>query len=767
MGKLGVLFIASIITLLLGACGNSQVSEDVAEPQQADVGNINYEIIPNWEWFEAYTYRRRRVDLPAMDQLQTTLLYGNVAYFCFINVDSTKSQIVVAGITSSGDEISRTEIPLYSEYTQVVGFGFVNGGNLAILAIEFDGVNGEVLSVFYAEHDTEGGELTRHDFSNVFSQISGDFEIMQAIFINDGKIAVSVLKGFGAEIYLFGADGEHHSSLQLNGRAWGSDMVKLGDSHIFAVDEFPNATLREVDFAQGEWGESLPLVSRSNYDLFPAGSSSSFDFLATDGVRVYGYTIETQMQTALFNLAEVGLRNVMNAYESADGSLLILSGNWENDFLTPELYVLLPISRDAPDERTIITVGAVAQPYWFPRMIADFNNKSDAYRVELIEFRETSDWSQIDRALMRLQVELMTGRGPDIVILPSGWMMNHSYLLDLYPLIDLDDDLSRADFLPNMLAALEGEDGTLPMVTDYFTIRTVIGLPEAAERIDIWTPEEMLRVVHQTHETHYPFRPGQDSEWFIRAMLTYSGTDFIDWYTMQANLDNAAFVEVLETAKLINDVRSDAGWTDPLVLMSRGEQLLDLNIFFGWGAYRTYLTVLDDFNVLGLPTVDGGKNVLVPNLQMGISVVSENADGAWEFLRNFLLPEAVATVAKDGMLPFRIDTFNDILTDISTPRMEADENGAMVEVPQSELWFNSGVAGVFDIVGVYAITQEQAENFKSIVENAVPMRGQVIYQGLWDLIGADIERFFMGSATAEDTARVIQSRVSIYLAERG
>jgi hypothetical protein len=320
-----------------------------------------------------------------------------------------------------------------------------------------------------------------------------------------------------------------------------------------------------------------------------------------------------------------------------------------------------------------------------------------------------------------------------------------------------------------MLAALESPDNTLRTIAEYFTLRTIIGIPEATAHIDSWTPQGLLRFVRQTYTTHYPFHPLMDAEIFLRMILTYSGAEFIDWYTMESNLDSEAFIYVLETARILNGVnyRGSGTWPpSPDELMTRGEQLLSMQGFFGWGAFRHHLNFPGEFEVLGMPTVGGGENVLVPFMHIGINAASENIDGAWLFLRNFLLPDGhMQQIFYDGTLPYRIDIFEQLLEEISTPIMEADEDGNLIEQPQSEIWLNNDTGG-FDIINVYAISPEQADRLRDIVENAVPMRGQPIFQGLWDLISADLSRFLSGGTSAEDTARVMQSRVSIFLAER-
>jgi len=781
MKKSGVIIIAGVFALLLTvgltACGNGEDTETPVQndPAQNEIGEIVYEREPNREWFENYTYRRRSVPLPDMDyRLQRTLIQGGTVYFCFTDPSAVNPLIVIIGVPTDGGEVSRVELPLNSEYIQIIGFDFTNDGNIAVFAVEFDEEYEEVLSAFYAEYDAGGRELFRRDFSDVFTPLTGNFEIDQAIFTEYGNIGVSVWKGFGTELYMLNTDSADYFTIETSGRIFGGGMVRLCDGRILVIESFPSFSLREVNIEDEELGESFPFAGRSQYSLFPASSSLMFDFLASDGLYLHGYSVETSEQIVLLNLAEMGFRSLINAYQSSGGELIALSGTWENNEMTYELFVLSPVSRDEPDGRTVITIGQIAAPIeTFPFLVSGFNNESDTHRIEVIDFMgdmiEGDFGENVRGAIMRLQIEIMTGGGPDIIYMPAGFIANHELMVDLYPLIDADPELSRSDFLPNMLAALESHDNTLRFIAEYFTLRTIIGLPEAVGHIEQWTPSELLRFVQQTYETYYPFSPNLSAEWLLWMMLSYSGADLIDWYRMEANLDSDAFIEILETAKIIEGLTYRGGgmWApSPDELMARGEQLLDVSSFFGWGIYRHHLTTLGDFEVLGIPTVDGGENVLMPFMQIGINAASENIDGAWEFLRSLLLPDGIMRqTLTDGTIPYRVDIFEGILSDISTPRMEYDEDGNVVEAPQSEVWLTRDDGG-WDIVNVYAITPEQADRFRNIVENAVPFRGQQIYGGLWSIIASDLARFLAGDATAEETARIMQSRISIYLAEQ-
>ena len=52
-----------------------------------------------------------------------------------------------------------------------------------------------------------------------------------------------------------------------------------------------------------------------------------------------------------------------------------------------------------------------------------------------------------------------------------------------------------------------------------------------------------------------------------------------------------------------------------------------------------------------------------------------------------------------------------------------------------------------------------------IIDNAVPI-GRWIRGELWDHIADDLNAFYSGVRTAEDTARIMQNRVQRYLNEQ-
>jgi hypothetical protein len=104
------------------------------------------------------------------------------------------------------------------------------------------------------------------------------------------------------------------------------------------------------------------------------------------------------------------------------------------------------------------------------------------------------------------------------------------------------------------------------------------------------------------------------------------------------------------------------------------------------------------------------------------------------------------------------------IDDLKTPHIENDEEGNLIEISHYTEILSDGHGGMREI-NIYAMTDNEVMSTREIVESA-NILARSIHPGLWDLIAGDIDSFFADVRSAEDTARIIQDRVSTYLSER-
>jgi len=255
-------------------------------------------------------------------------------------------------------------------------------------------------------------------------------------------------------------------------------------------------------------------------------------------------------------------------------------------------------------------------------------------------------------------------------------------------------------------------------------------------------------------------------EVFIHQVLMYAGPDFIDWDNHTANLDSDEFISLLNAAMLLprpptpEEMLLRPSPADPELLILQGNQLLEYVSHFYPSSYNLYANILGDVVVLGIPTSAGGANLLERSWQMGINAASPHSDGAWEFLRRFLLPTFEIDIDMMWGFPLRIDLYNSIIDTLKTPRPGTDGDGSY----ELELFDEGGRTPV--VFKIYAMTDAIADKVRHIAETAVLGNQNVHQQALFNLIDGDIASFFAGLRSAEDTARIIQNRVQTFLHEQ-
>jgi len=135
-----------------------------------------------------------------------------------------------------------------------------------------------------------------------------------------------------------------------------------------------------------------------------------------------------------------------------------------------------------------------------------------------------------------------------------------------------------------------------------------------------------------------------------------------------------------------------------------------------------------------------------PIWRMGIRANSEHQQAAWEFIRSYIL-----NVNKGAYL----DGFPIISSQFEDDINEAFRIGA---------FSTDGYIGNYNVLEVPAFTQERAALLRHIMESIT--HENLTDPHIFNIVWEEASPFFQGARSAEDAARVIQSRVSVYLSEQ-
>ena len=480
-----------------------------------------------------------------------------------------------------------------------------------------------------------------------------------------------------------------------------------------------------------------------------AWEDAAFDLLLDDGRYLFGYNPQTGVRTPILNWLETGLADLQNTHILFldDGRIFVLSQSAAGqDGYTTEFFILTPAPRvGGQPERITITLGGVFLSPQITAAAHEFNRESHTHYIEVIDYVEDG-W---EVSTSRFQADILAGRGPDLIYGADEAMADADLLLDLYPFLDADRTLNHSDFFPNVLAAFESPNGTLPSIANRFGIHTMIAQTETVGHIDVWTVSALLTLIEEV-PVPYPLGFWADGPHLISTVLS----SFIDWRAMEANFDSDLFLRALESSRRWPSFPPlGMDWDDwnpefvsPFERMLQGEQLLSMAFLFGADNYRSYPAALGDITALGMPTAAGGVHeIMFTTNRVGISAETEHAAAAWSFIRQLLLPRSHNV---DGWsFPLRIDLY------------EA-QIAAFMDAQMIERW-----EGDFQ-VDILAMTEAEVQSLRAIIDSAKPGGHFRFDSDLWEIMMEELLPFFAGESTAEDTARVIQDRVQGYLAER-
>jgi ABC-type glycerol-3-phosphate transport system substrate-binding protein len=318
-------------------------------------------------------------------------------------------------------------------------------------------------------------------------------------------------------------------------------------------------------------------------------------------------------------------------------------------------------------------------------------------------------------------LDIVTGNTPDIIYVsgsfPERFYTTKGLLEDLYPYIDADPELSRASFVPGIIEAMDS-GGKLYQMPDWFYLSTVAGPKHILGDANSLTFEEYYELIGSTY----------DGESWSASLpsgaigLTYMASlqkELINWDTGECHFDTPEFIEMMKFA----NSASPRG-TLSLVQID----IYNLSYIETW---RNQSFNGEPMSYVGLPGIDGnGSSLKFTNL-ISMYSGSEHKDGAWEFIRELLLPDFQLSFTL--MLPSNLDAFDTVL------EQSLQNEGLDVSV-------------------------EELDDFRELISGirTVSRRDEQVIEIINDAAGG----YFAGQKSAKETARDIQSRVSIYVSEQ-
>ncbi|MEG0835034.1 MAG: extracellular solute-binding protein [Christensenellaceae bacterium] len=394
-----------------------------------------------------------------------------------------------------------------------------------------------------------------------------------------------------------------------------------------------------------------------------------------------------------------------------------------------------------------------------------FNQAQSKYYVEIQDLYTPT--KSFNGAVTNLNTLLISGGGPDIIsfggVSPNAYG-SRGYLQDIYPLLSNDTVLSKEELLG--IEAMES-DGKLFSIFPGFSLNSYGGASSVFETRTAWSFTEYLKMAEGRPEAN-PMVHNITREIFLKESLRSYFQDTVNWKNGTCNLDNDAFITILETAASIEDSPTHLdeeylGVTDGERIAAGINVLIPLSLNSVLDLARLETDAGQRLAIVGWPSIDDrNTSVLSPMCTLGISSQAENPDGAWQFIRYLLSDEEVQSEISNNFFPIRKDIFDGQNEVLLHPFAEFEgqkiiiENGGFwangvfydINYDTTPLVTEAQVKRVLDLINTTVIT---ANDFDSAVEAIVMEEASYLFQGV---------------KSAKECARLIQSRAALYVAEQ-
>ncbi|MCD7769939.1 MAG: hypothetical protein LUH36_07500 [Oscillospiraceae bacterium] len=528
-----------------------------------------------------------------------------------------------------------------------------------------------------------------YDSSTLFSLASSG-QLSSLCFTSGGELAVR--ESAGGHIFIRTVDRDN--------QAWNSDSLE---------------------------GEYTKLFTGKGYELYCTDSTDK---------GLFGIDLQTGESVFLLQWLDLGISTpVVNVIALEDGAFLVagLSG-----------ITLVQAADDSSEESAKTLTLATFDYQDISYAVLNFNQSQSAYQVVIRDYSEYNTGDDNTGGLEQLYLDIASGAAPDLYDLrsiPVSQFVRLGLLEDMNSYIDEDPDVDREDYVEALLTAME-TDGGLYGLMPHVSVISVAANPSVVGASEQLTLEDIMTLADGSD----PFGGTLTQYEFIQYMLAGDSSPFIDWSSGAGSFDSEDFIQCLELMKLLPEALEDDEGTDTPLLYITGVT--------GYGDILYASLVLDCINsdtdcatFFGLPGTENDRLLLYPsNGYWGISSLSENKEGAWTFVRQYLLED--------------YQTGNSLsLLKTAWVEMQSDYNSWLEAGGQAAVMF---AGQEYDLQVTSDIYYETA---LSLVENATG-----IYEenpALTEIILDEASAFLAGVKTAAQAAENIQSRVSIYMAEQG
>ena len=666
-------------------------------------------------------------------------------------------------------------------------------------------------AVWMAENYKKGSMLRKINLldGSILSEIDltyiGDDKHVTHIAVDsEGRVIAAVADNSNMlgicdySIYVYSEDGNELFDFYINSAlmSFNNLLTLQGGLVAVAVIEFSTKELEIslIDYEHEAFGQKIAEMQVSPLSIAEADMDIGILVQTENGIVNYKKESSELVGKTykLLDWTDISLSStVLTMLGTDNGSIVLLGSAYDSGKDSLNLVVLRKST--VKDERITLKLGCMTfNDDRLRDAIAKFNQTNSDYRIEIVEYyrRYSDDIKDYQYAITKLSLEIMTENAPDIIMLasmmPFSTYVEKGVLEDLTPYLNSEPECKLTEAAVN---ALNSPDGKIYRLSSCYGIDTYIGDSKIIGNEPGWTLEEAKTVLAAYPErTLLPIKADKSSALYV--LTHFMLPDYINWHTGEVKIDKASFYEQLEWANSCNG--SDENFTASAEDLIKGRTL----------GTRAYITSFMDFQVLdaamnGRASLKGfpcetrqGSAIYLSGSVLAMNAAFPYKEAAWRLMRTVLTDEYYRPLCDNRAFPIGIPTVQSVfdeearraMTDnyeeSNIYRMEITNKGysggslgsvaknpktSGKILPKGRVLFYNDKDEVIKQAEYYAMTEEQLRRFTMYLNSIKTTKESNFI--IEDIVEEDTAAFFAGDKTAEETAKIIQNRVSTYVNE--
>jgi ABC-type glycerol-3-phosphate transport system substrate-binding protein len=347
-------------------------------------------------------------------------------------------------------------------------------------------------------------------------------------------------------------------------------------------------------------------------------------------------------------------------------------------------------------------------------------------------------------------LDIITGRTPDILAIPRGTPMD-SYiskgvLIDLYPYLDADETVSRADLQANILSAFEKE-GRLYSIPISYRFRTMTIPTSIVGERNKWNLEEMMTIADSYLPDSLFFQ--HESKAHVLYICLKANTDYlISTASEGQSINRELLTKILTFANrfapsdrpdfhLADRAQDDGQLQCACCELIRGSWLCISFTLHLFGEPFTYI---------GYPSETGNGNLISSDYNLAISAACEDKEAAWRFISSLLTEKNQLRLTENSRIPL----------------LKSAMEIGFEETIKREYSSN------FELYGRMQQMHDPSERDMAIIRDVVENADMIwsFDTTIHDIIFEEADKYFSGGKSVEETVDVIENRLRMYISEK-